>query len=456
MKTAALKYTVLSWVSGLTMIILLGMPFHALFTVWGASLFGHYTALRLWPEVLLAICTVGIFYLWLTDHKIRTHTLSRRLVWLILVYILLNIVWGLLALNQHDVTAKALGYGLIVNLRFLIFFLATWSVALRMSRLRSHWQWMVYWPAMGVAAFGLLQIFILPHDFLRHFGYGPHTILPIETINHNPHYIRIASTLRGANPLGAYLIIPISLLVVLLLSNWRTWLQAGFLAELLLVLFFTFSRSAWVGAVLAVLVILLLSVRTRPARRVTVGIVAGVVVAAAGLTAAFHASPRFENFIFHTQTHSAVPHSSNQGHSSAVRAGLNDAWHHPLGDGPGTAGPASIYNGWHQPRIAESYFIQIAQETGWLGLGIFLLINAGVAYLLWIRRADPLALSLLASLIGLTFVNMLSHAWADDTLAYVWWGLAGVAMAPDRKAEAAQKAEKATQALAAKNNKNNG
>jgi hypothetical protein len=25
---------------------------------------------------------------------------------------------------------------------------------------------------------------------------------------------------------------------------------------------------------------------------------------------------------------------------------------------------------------------------------------------------------------------MLSHSWADDTLAYLWWGLAGVAMAP--------------------------
>ena len=60
---------------------------------------------------------------------------------------------------------------------------------------------------------------------------------------------------------------------------------------------------------------------------------------------------------------------------------------------------------------------------------MFVLINAGVGYLLWLRRADPLALTLFASLIGLTLVNMLSHAWADDTLAYVWWGLAGVAMA---------------------------
>jgi hypothetical protein len=37
---------------------------------------------------------------------------------------------------------------------------------------------------------------------------------------------------------------------------------------------------------------------------------------------------------------------------------------------------------------------------------------------------------LLASLAGITFVNLLSHAWTDDTLAYLWWGLAGIALAP--------------------------
>jgi hypothetical protein len=107
--------------------------------------------------------------------------------------------------------------------------------------------------------------------------------------------------------------------------------------------------------------------------------------------------------------------------------------HHPLGDGPGTAGPASVYNHGHPARIAENYFIQVGQETGWLGLTLFTLINVGVGYLLWLRRDDPLALSLFASLIGLTLINMLSHAWADDTLAYIWWGLAGIAMVSDPK-----------------------
>ncbi|HXE10031.1 MAG TPA: O-antigen ligase family protein, partial [Verrucomicrobiae bacterium] len=355
MKTSALKYTVLSWVSIFTMVILLGMPFHALLTVWGSSIFGHYTVFRLWKEVLLVFCALGVLYLIATDHKIRSHTLSRRLVWLILLYMLLNVIWGLLALNQHDVTAKALGYGLIINLRFLVFFLVTWAVALRMSRLRSHWQWMVYWPAMGVAAFGLLQIFILPHDFLRHFGYGPATILPFETINHNSHYVRIMSTLRGANPLGAYLIIPISLLAVLLLrKRSRTWLQAGFLLELLVVLFFSFSRSAWIGAGLSIATILLLSIRTRPARRVTVAVIAGLILVAVGTTAMFRHNARFENFVFHTQTNSAIKDTSNEDHLSALKNGTKDIWHQPLGHGPGTAGPASIYNTGHQPRIAEN------------------------------------------------------------------------------------------------------
>jgi O-antigen ligase len=340
----------------------------------------------------------------------------------------LNLAWGLLALNQHDVTAKALGYGLIVNLRFLAFFLVTWAVALRMARLRSHWQWLVLWPAAGVIIFGLLQIFVLPHDFLRHFGYSAATIQPFETINHNQHYVRIASTLRGANPLGAYLLIPISLLVVLLIRNGRNWRQGIFLAASLIVLFFTFSRSAWVGAALSIIVLLFLSRLSRPAQKVALAVSTVFLILAACVTISLRHNPHFENFVFHTQSGSGVV-SSNDNHITAFKSGMHDLRHSPLGDGPGTAGPASVYNN-HQARIAENYFIQIGQETGWLGLTLFLLINLAVAALLYVRRDDPLALSLFASLIGLTFINLLSHAWTDDTLAYVWWGLAGVAMAP--------------------------
>ncbi|GAC1501994.1 MAG: hypothetical protein NVS1B10_06540 [Candidatus Saccharimonadales bacterium] len=411
------------------MLILLLIPFQAFLTVWGSSLIGHYTALRLWKEALLLLCIFGAIYLFAADKKIRYHTKSRRLVWLILTYIGLNLVWGLLAIIQHDVSLKALAYGLIVNLRFLAFFLVTWTVALRLARLRTHYQWLVTWPATVVVAFGLLQVFLLPTDFLRHFGYNASTIFPYETINHNLHYVRFTSTLRGANPLGAYLLIPISLLVVRLLGVKRNWRQATLLAGSVILLFYTFSRSAWIGAVISIAVILFLSLKSARAQQLSLIALAILVISAAGLGLGLRHNPSFENFVFHTQTHSRVATSSNQGHLAALKAGANDLIHDPLGDGPGTAGPASFYNQ-HKVRLAENYFIQVGQETGIIGFLLFVLINVGVGYLLWLRRSDPLALSLLASLIGITIINLLSHAWTDDTLAYVWWGLAGVAMAP--------------------------
>jgi hypothetical protein len=154
-----------------------------------------------------------------------------------------------------------------------------------------------------------------------------------------------------------------------------------------------------------------------------------LVVLAALVAVTLRHDLRFQNLVLHTQTHSAVPTTSDQNHVSALRAGWRDLRHHPLGDGPGTAGPASIYNN-HPARIAEDYYVQIGQEVGWLGLAMFLLILVGVGYLLWLRRDHPLALSLFASLVGLGFIGLLSHVWTDDTLAYVWWGLAGIAMAP--------------------------
>jgi len=44
-------------------------------------------------------------------------------------------------------------------------------------------------------------------------------------------------------------------------------------------------------------------------------------------------------------------------------------------------------------------------------------------------RGSRLALVAFAALVGISFVGLLSHVWADDTLAFIWWGLAGVALA---------------------------
>ena len=429
MRPDYLKSKILSLSAWLAALILVLMPFHAFLTVLVSSFVGHYTALRLWKEALLIICLAGVSYLLLSDKKLRGQILSHRLAWLILTYIVINVAWGIVAYERHDVSLKALGYALIINLRFLGFFLVTWVIALHSSRLHANWLRLVLWPALVVVIFGLFQIFVLPNDFLKHFGYNlSATIAPFETINNNMYYVRIISTLRGANPLGAYLVIPISVLTVLMVRGKRHWQQVLFLLTSLITLFFSFSRSAWLGATISVALILALSLHSKVAQK-RVLIVAGIgLIALSGLMFSLRHNTRVENVLFHTQTHSVVKTTSDQGHTEALKSGLSDLVHEPLGNGPGSAGPASVYNN-HPARIAENYYIQIGQELGWIGLVVFLLINAYLACMLWLRRGDALALSLLASLIGISFINLLSHAWTDDTLAYIWWGLAGIAIA---------------------------
>lgn len=411
------------------MVIFWFMPLYGFVTVWAAHLFGGYTAIRLIPETLLAVCVLCLLYLLFTDQKIRGHTLTRRLVWVILLFCGLTTVWGVFAQARGLVSLKALGYGLIVDIRPLAFFLVTWAIAVRTNRLRAPWLRLVLVPAAIVIMFGLLQVFVLPRNFLSHFGYGPNTIPVFETINHNVQYVRIASTLRGANPLGAFLIVPLSILAVLWARDRRQWYYATLFVGGLVVLYFSFSRSAWIGAAISLAIIGFAVLKKNQQKGKGLYLLGAVLIVVGCLLYGLRDNAHVQNILYHTQNHSAIATTSDGGHATALKSGVHDIVHDPLGRGPGSAGPASVYNN-HPARIAENFYIQIGEEVGWFGLALYILLNLGIGYLLWLRRDDPLAFAMFASFIGLTFVNLLSHAWADDTLAYIWWGYAGIALAP--------------------------
>lgn len=409
--------------------VLVLVPFQGFLTVWLASLVGHYTLLRLWDDIALLI-VFGVVCYWLAQGKeLRGWLAGSLLMRLILAYGALTLLQGVVSFAKGDVTAKALGYGLLVNLRFLAWFVAVLAAARRSSWLREHWQQLVLWPAVVVATFAALQFTVLPHDFLVHFGYNTTTnIAPIETINHNSHYIRVQSTTRGANPLGAYLVVVLSSLAVLYFAAKRrwVWLAGGLVA--LLALYATGSRSAWIGALLALIFIAWRQLKTARARKLLGMITLVVLLVFGGAALLLRNNVSLQNALLHTQQHSKSATGSNSAHASALKNGLTDVLHQPLGDGPGTAGPASEYNSGHSARIAENYYVQIAQETGWLGAALFIGILGLVGRELYERVHSRLALVVFAAFIGIAFVNLLSHAWADDTLAFVWWGLAGIAL----------------------------
>jgi hypothetical protein len=423
--TAAKTAKLLSWSVAAILVLL---PFHALLTTWIGSHTAHFDLIRIWKEILLALMIPPAIWLALRSPDLRRWFIRSPILNLFRLYVLLHIVLGLWAYHQHRVTASALVYALIINLRFLFFFVVCYIAAANYDWLKRNWQLILLAPAALVIFFGLLQKFLLPHDFLKHFGYSPETIPAYQTVDSNLDFRRIQSTLRGANPLGSYLVLAVPALYVSL--KRRIWLRMVAIVSALIVLFYSYSRSAWIGTLIAIgLIVWWQFNRSRRMQRAGL-ILATLAVFVGGSLFLIRYSTTAQDTLFHTSSNSTSVWSSNQQRAEAIKRGFNDVVHEPLGRGPGTAGPASYRNPGYSARIAENYFLQIGQEVGILGMALFIAINFLVAAKLWVRRQDPLALILLVSLIGLTFGNLISHVWTDDTIAYLWWGLAGIALAP--------------------------
>lgn len=420
--------------AGLAAILLL-VPFHAFLTVAISTVTGNYEYLRLWKEVLLlvlSVCTITIVCrtpgLW---QRLRPQLQSGWLFWTIGAYVVLTIVLGLVALSRGQVNSYALLFAWILNLRPLLIFVLAWVLAAQSTWLHRYWKQLILVPATIVIGFGLLQTTVLPAEFLRSFGYGVSTIEPYQTVDQKLDYVRVQSTLRGANPLGAYLVLV--LVAALVIFNRQRSRHNVLLGSLLVggmvVLAVTYSRSAYIGMVLSLLALALIAVRGQLARRRLWLGLAVCALLSAGIFAVFRENDRFENTFFHTNEQSQSAVSSNAQRLTFLQTSSQDVLTEPFGRGPGSAGPASVHNS--QPsRIAENYYLQVGQETGWLGLGLFVAILVMIGRRLWRLRADPLAKALLVSLVGISFINLVQHAWTDDTLALLWWGLAGVALAP--------------------------
>jgi hypothetical protein len=414
----------LSWLIALILAVL---PFHAFLTTWIGSNTSHLDLLRIWKDLLLtAMIPFGFLLMW-RNKPISNWFFGSWIVRLFIVYTLLEFVLGVWALSRHQVNGAALIYALIINLRFIAFFIVCTVVATSCDFLSRNWHKILLFPAAVVVFFGLAQRFILPYDFLKHFGYSPKTIPAYQTVDANVDYHRIQSTLRGANPLGAYLVLVIPAYFVTLNKRWI--LRTLILIASVGALFFSYSRSAWIGAAVSFSLIFVWSITNQCLRRqVIVAGLAVIVTLVAGLYI-FRSSPTVQDTFFHTSSDSTSSVSSNAARTSAIENAFKDVLHQPLGRGPGTAGPASLRNN-HSSRIAEDYYLQIGQEVGVLGMALFIVINILVGIELWKKRSQILPRVLLVSLAGLTFVNMVSHAWTDDTISYLWWGLAGIALSP--------------------------
>lgn len=410
------------------------MPLHILLSTWIGTSWGILETMKVLKDVVMF---TGFLLLLTTSLKKDwfVRLLHTKLLWLIVAYGALTLL--LAAIRPTDNTAEVLG--VVYNTRFLVFFL--YGLLLYHSvdylRLRKHALMAVLGSALFVLVFGILQYTVIPNNALTHLGYQrSNGVLPAFFIDDKPDLERIMSTLRDPNSFGSYVIIIGSIALVMLLKkvNYRR-LAAGFTALSVLCLWFSFSRSAWLGFTLSCLMIATLvykdKISSKQAKRVLV--LGGVtVVVFIGLVALFKNSYFIQNVVFHADKNTVLE-DPNQLRIRFWKESVSSVVHNPAGGGPGTAGIVSIRTGSHG-KLNENYYLQIASEVGVLGLLLFLAILILVGLKLYVRVTnDWLALALLASLAGLLLTNFLVHIWSNEAVAYTWWGLAGLCVIIGKK-----------------------
>jgi hypothetical protein len=288
------------------------------------------------------------------------------------------------------------------------------------------------WGAVLVIGFGLLQIFVLPKDILAHIGYSKATITPYLTIDKNQSFIRINSTLRGPNPLGAYAVAVLAMLLAYAVKYGRKlqsmqllWLALGAVGTGL-VLGAAYSRSADIAFVVSIFAILVVTVGSKARGRLLAA--TGVVLLVAGIGLyAFRETHFVSNVVLHINPSGGSSMNSNEGHANSLVDGVRRLVVQPLGEGVGSTGSASL--GTKNALIIENQYLFIAHEVGWAGLVLFVWLFGEVMRRLWQCRASAFALGTFATGWGLALIGLLLPVWTDDTVSMIWWGMAGVALA---------------------------
>lgn len=400
--------------------LIVAMPFHAFLTIYFDNLLHSGHALQAWKEVIIiALAIIAAIYLL---NKKESRPKLDKLNYIVVAIIILALAISLIRFGS----LSALIFGLKTDLMPLVVFVLAQIVASRFDDAKVYS--LVVWPAFIVSLLAILQALAIPPDFLAGLGYNSSTIIPAQYVDSTTMVVRAFSTLGGPNQLGAYLILPVTLVTAKLVNKFDGK-KFVILATLLVGLYLTYSRSAWLGAALAILTTVIVGVGKKTRLKFLIGLgVAGII----GLL--FIASRNFcdpnntiQYYLLHGSCTNNLLKGSDQIRLTSLKSGLEAAYHNPLGKGLGTAGPAS----YHAIRslITENWYLQIAIELGLAGLILFVAfftVNAIALLKDSLDSKNIASLSLFASIIGLAGTNMFLHSFGDSTLAIILFAMLGI------------------------------
>ena len=452
----------------LTLALIVLLPFHAFFVTVATRVVagpGHAPlgVLALWKEGLLAlIVLIAAFEVLLKRLRHRFWVEFDAIDGLI---VLLVIIASLIGLRFDAFLSQRFLYGfrydLLLPLCFMVLRRVAWSPAFKTLAVR-----LLVVTGVIVAAMGVVML-LLPISILQGIGYsdlhslyqsgGP--LAPFQMIGETG-LRRMQSVMSGPNQLGLWLLLPYAATLVTVFSGpvgtmqelWsavraRPWYAAAFvLIDCAIGL--TFSRAAWLAAVLAALIVLARSCTRAFFVRVAACFGGAVLI---GGVAMLLLAPQI-----------LLRATSNAHHLERPLQAIGLIRQHPLGLGLGTAGPATnrlsdtcvqlpegadaswanvhphlcVTVGDRQvqpldrpctcPVLPENWYLQMGVELGALGAAFFVLLVLVLLYR--VRQAEHalLANTVLPALAGVALAGLVLHSFEDFGVSATLWVLLAV------------------------------
>jgi O-antigen ligase len=409
------------YVTHLALGLLAYAPFHAVISTWLTSNFGNEVLFKGFKDGLLFV--LFVLSVWVYRAKVK-ELLKLPVGKIAALYAVLVLGMAALVSGQNRVQIV----GVVTLLRPIAAFIIGYLVLSNKARMTKR---IFLAGALCVSLFGFLQATVLPKDILTHVGYGQSTIPAYFTIDNNQDLVRIISTMRGPNPLGAYMVVVVSMLVSFGAYLWRkagNEKESPYLGIALIVgliaLYSSGSRSAWLGLLVSGFIVVWLWSTKKFRTVLMVGLVGFVLLGALGLRV-YKDTAFVSQTILHTDRNEWSSVNSDDARRANTRAAKRDVFAKPVGYGTGSAGIASTYG--KKPRIIENQYLLIAYQLGIVGAVLFLVLLVLMTAELWkvAHNSGWWPRGLVAAWVGLMLTAVFVPAFDDDALATILFMLAG-------------------------------
>jgi len=398
-------------------IILVMMPFHAFLAISLGSLGIDRTLVQSWKEILILIMSFMWVIYQISKKKLAFKTDAINLLFLSIIFL------SILVSAFIRPGSEALLFGIKTNLVALaLFFIAQIPISNR-SFLKRNLLWLIIIPGVVVSLLAFFQAFLITPETLEKIGYTAATINPRQIIDGSINFLRSFSTLGGPNQLGAYLLIPLafSLVYGIRQKKWFVLLPSLLILSAIVL---SFSRSAWIGAIITFSLSVFLSISKK--QKIYFLIISLLVAFIVGGTIASQigTNERLQNVLLHGRVFEGRIEGSDQGRLESIAKTTNEVIARPFGHGLGSAGPASFRS--DNPIIPENWYLQIAYEVGMAGLLLYIFAFAALLGDFIRNRSNNLAIALFSITVGVLVINIFLQAWADSTLVLMMFALYGI------------------------------